>query len=387
MSNADLSRRKFLVTGSAATGAAGLSTGNVNFFAGPTANKALRVESWTNNGRYAPGTLVRTLHGDVLIGDFHEVLSLPGRYLNDHCLIRTKDEWHFFGIVGFEPSSPQDDSRREDSEVSFAHATSSDFKNWKVWPDVIQISRKWPEEDHVYAPYVTERQGVYHMLYAATDHDTTQRLCLATSRDLFQWERYAGNPIIVPSLFWSRWPGFGIDAPDGQSTYGGCRDPNIIHLPDGRYVAYWASRLQSKFGEDLCCIAASVSPDLVHWQEIGPVLIVKAWLQALTLEAESPCIVLKDGFYWMFFKHGWWTHVARSKSPFDFLASSQVRLGYSHASKVFFWQGQWWITHCKTHPDDFSQQHSNRLRGLYLGILEWPTDWYPRFADTSTIDR
>src|SRR5438105_1814374 len=136
MSSADLSRRKFLIAGGAATGAAGLST-NANLFDGLTTNKTLRVESSTANGRYDPGTLFRTVHGDVLIGDFQEVLSLPGRYLNDHCLIRTNDEWHFFGIVGFEPSSPQDDSRREESEVSFAHATSSDLKNWKVWPDVI----------------------------------------------------------------------------------------------------------------------------------------------------------------------------------------------------------------------------------------------------------
>ena len=66
---------------------------------------------------------------------------------------------------------------------------------------MMRCSRTWPEIGHVYAPYVMERQGVYYMLYAATDEDTTQRICLATSRDLFQWDRYSGNPVIVPSLF------------------------------------------------------------------------------------------------------------------------------------------------------------------------------------------
>ncbi len=380
MSKVCISRRKFLTDATAATGGAGLAATGVDLSAPPHANDILRVEEWRPDGRYEPGSLVRTLHGDVLIGDFEEVLSISERYLNDHCLIRHDNEWHLFGITGFIPSSPTDDSRRAESEISFVHATSADLKNWRLWPDVMRCSRTWPEIGHVYAPYVMERQGVYYMLYAATDEDTTQRICLATSRDLFQWDRYSGNPVIVPSLFWSRWPRFGIDAPDGQSTYGGCRDACIIQLPDGRYVAYWVSRLQNRFGENLCCVAASLSTDLVHWQEVGPVLSVKAWFQPLTLEAESPCVVFKDGSYWMFFKHGWWTHVARSNSPFDFLGSPLIRLGYSHASKVFFWQENWWITHCKTYPDDFSQQRSNRLKGLYLGKLQWPEGGYPRFA-------
>ena len=345
----------------------------------PSASDVLNVEDWIPDGRYQPGTVVRTRHGDVPIGDFEEVLSIPGHYLNDHCLIPKRNDWHLFAIVGFTPSSPSDNNRRAESEVSFAHASSSDLRHWKVWPDVMQRSGVWPEIEHVYEPYVMEREGVYHMLYAATDRDTTQRMRLATSRDLFHWDRYCGNPVIIPSVFWSRWPAFGIQAPDGQSTFGGCRDAGMIQLPDGRYVVYWASTLQSKFGEDLCCIAASLSTDLVHWQEVGPVLIVKAWIQPLTLEAESPCAVFKDGFYWLFFKNGWWTNVARSPSPFDFIGSSVVRLGYSHASKVFFWQNTWWITHCKTYPDDFSQQRSNRLKGLYLG-LEWPNGTYPHFA-------
>jgi beta-1,4-mannooligosaccharide phosphorylase len=381
MSKVNTSRRKFLVDASAATCGAGLAVAGVDPSASRSARDTLRIEEWRPDGRYEPGSLVRTLHGDVLIGDFEEVLSIPGRYLNDHCLVRNRDEWHFFGITGLIPPSLADDSRRAESEISFAHATSSDLKKWKLWPDVIQCSGAWPEVSHVLAPYVVERQGTYYMLYAATDKDTTQRICLATSHDLFHWDRYSGNPVIVPSLSWSRWPGFGIDVPDGQSTYGGCRDPCIIQLPDGRYVAYWASRLQTKFGEDLCCIAASLSTDLIHWQEVGPVLSVKAWFQSLTLEAESPCVVFKDGSYWIFFKHGWWTHVAQSNSPFDFLGSPPIPLGFSHASKVLFWQEDWWITHCKTFPDDFSQQRSNRLKGLYLGRLEWPKGGYPRFAE------
>jgi hypothetical protein len=176
MSKVNTSRRKFLVDASAATCGAGLAVAGVDPSASRSARDTLRIEEWRPDGRYEPGSLVRTLHGDVLIGDFEEVLSIPGRYLNDHCLVRNRDEWHFFGITGLIPPSLADDSRRAESEISFAHATSSDLKKWKLWPDVIQCSGAWPEVSHVLAPYVVERQGTYYMLYAATDKDTTQRI-------------------------------------------------------------------------------------------------------------------------------------------------------------------------------------------------------------------
>ena len=42
----------------------------------------------------------RSLYGDVQLGDFREMLTYPGRYLNDHYLIRHESLWHFFGIIG-----------------------------------------------------------------------------------------------------------------------------------------------------------------------------------------------------------------------------------------------------------------------------------------------
>lgn len=383
-----ISRRKFLVSAGSAPAGAVLLTGTQSGVAAlgqeappkAAAESHCTYEDWVPEARYNPGTIVRSRYGNVLIGRFEERLSISGRYLNDHCLIRKGDEWHFFGIVGPTVASSIDQKTSMGlSDLSFAHATTPDLKNWTPHPDVLQCLHVWPEESHVFAPNVVEKDGVFYMLYAASDRDTTQRICLATSRDLFEWQRYASNPVIVPSMFWSKWPGFGLAARD-EGTYGGCRDPFILRLDDGRFVAYWASRLQEKLGRNLVCIAASVSNDLIHWQEVGPVCSVKAWHQQLTLEAESPCVIFKDGAYWLFFKNGWWTHVVRSDSPFEFLGYHPSRLGYSHASKVFYWQDSWWITHCKTEPDDFPQVRSNRTRGLYFGKLDWPEGAFPRFA-------
>ena len=323
------------------------------------------------------GSMRTSPYGDVRLGAFEEVLTLPGRYLNDHCLIRHNGQWHFFGILGVVGPI----GGAPGSEVSFAHATSRDLEEWDLQPEVLERTGVWPETDHVYAPYVIEHDRRFYMLYTAADEMRTQRICLATSNDLFQWERYAGNPVIVPSTFWSKWPGFGLETPDG-GTFGACRDPHIIKLDDGRFLAYWVSRLQEKLGRDLTCVAASISHDLVHWQEIGPVFSIKAWPldEAPTLEAESPCVVFKDGKYWLFFKHGWWTHYVVSDSPFDFNGYEPIRLGFSHASEVFHWDGQWWITHCSADPDDFRYRKSNRTRGLFLGKLDWPDGGHPKLV-------
>ncbi len=324
--------------------------------------------------RQSDEQLQRSKFGDVVLGKFEEVISIPGKYLNDHCLIRHNDLWHFFGILGIVGKGM---SGR--SEVSLAHATSKDLKGWTLHPEILQMSGKWPEILHVYAPHVIEHDGTFYMLYCASDEQKTQYICLATSKDLFQWERHPFNPVIVPSAFWSKWPGFGLDAPDG-GTFGGCRDPHINKLDDGRFIAYWVSRVQERFGHNLTCVAASISRDLILWQDIGPVFYIKAWHmeEQPSLEAESPCVLYKDGKYWLFFKHGWWTHYVVSDSPFDFQGYEPIRLGFCHASEVFHWKEKWWITHCSADPQDYKYRESNRTRGLFIGNLDWPDGKYPR---------
>ena len=344
-----------------------------------------------------PTKIVPSPYGDVELGAFTEVLSIPGRYLNDHCLIRHAGLWHMFGITG----SVEDPTRRE---ASFAHATSPDLQRWEIQSDPLQATGAWPEDMGIIAPCVIEHQGRFFMYYSGVDKWTIQRLCLATSHDLYTWDRYPGNPLIVPSLSWSRWPGYGlptpvelgVSAPDmggpGRrkfsrqfgGTYGGCRDPHVLQLDDGTFAIYWVSRLQEKHGHNRVCVAASVSPDLIHWQEVGPIFSTEAWPfdEEPTLEVESPCVVRKDGLYWLFFKHGWWTHYVSSPSPIDFSGQAVSRLGFAHAAEVFHWQGTWWITHCSGDPTEFRYRKSNRTRGLFLGRLDWPDGGQPRLADT-----
>ena len=236
---------------------------------------------------------------DIQFGTFTEVLKEKGRYYNDHCLIISENIWHFFGIVG--TSNPNNlDIKHPADETSIAHATSPDLQNWTIHPDILHATGSWPEESNVFAPNVIEHEGLYYMLYCASDVQHIQRLSLSTSPDLFQWEKYSGNPVILPSVYWAEWPGFTVHEPDGHRTFGGCRDAHILKLDDGTHAAYWVSRLRGdKFGPGMVGVAASVSQDLIHWQEVGPIYARKEFHRPLTLEVESPCVVRKDGKYWL----------------------------------------------------------------------------------------
>ncbi len=322
-------------------------------------------------------TTIQTEYGDVQLGTFEEVLKVPGRYFNDHCLILAGDTWHLFSIVGNAETVPETPSFPAD-ETSTAHATSKDLRTWKVHPDVLHKSGKWPEEGCAFAPNVIEHRGLYYMLYTSTDARRIQRLNLATSTDLFDWKKYQGNPVIVPSVSWAEWPDFTVHEPDPNESFGGCRDPHLLKLEDGRFVAYWVSRLRpDKFGEGTVGVAASISHDLIHWQEVGPVYWRKQFHRPLTLEVESPEVIFKDGKYWLFFKHGWWTWYVASDDPFDFTKGEAKRLGYAHAPEIFEWENQWWITHCNSFPDDFKRERSSPARGLYIGHIDWPEGGEP----------
>lgn len=322
-------------------------------------------------------TLIRTPYGHVRLGAFREVVAPAGRYLNDHCLVWGHEAWHLFSIVGRSAAAPAD-SGAQLNESTLLHATTPDLETWTIHEDVLPATTTWPEGGVLFAPNVHEHNGVFYMLYTTCDERAIQRICLATSRDLFAWERYAGNPVIVPSISWSAWPDFALKEPDGERSFGGCRDAHILRLDDGRFVAYWVSRLrQDRSGEGMCCVAASISHDLVHWQEVGPVFAHHEFHRPLTREVESPCVVRKDGRYWLFFKNGWWTWFVSSEDPFDFEGNEAERLGYAHAAEVFHWRDQWWITHCKTDPDDYACERSDCSRGLFLGPLDWPAGGRP----------
>lgn len=159
------------------------------------------------------------------------------RYLNDHTLIQAEDgRWHLFGITAAEPARPLE-------EVNFVHATATDLLGpWAMHDPVIEADVA-AGETHVWAPHVIHHDAQYWMFYTGgtADHER-YRIQVATSDDLWTWQRDASQPLFED----------GYDA----------RDPMVLRL-DQEWVMYYTRT--SSPGGGTHQVAVRTSPDLRTW--------------------------------------------------------------------------------------------------------------------------
>ncbi|OZJ02914.1 hypothetical protein BZG36_04118 [Bifiguratus adelaidae] len=136
--------------------------------------------------------------------------------------------------------------RAQDSQKvsSFGLATSKDGYHFNRLPDPIFTPQGSVESHGVEDPRVVLVNGTYYMTYTAYN-GTVAQLCLATSTDIHNWQRY--GPMF---------PGFNVRSTDGSGTEWS-KSGAILpwKQPNGQYLIY--------FGE--VNIWYAYSPDLVHW--------------------------------------------------------------------------------------------------------------------------
>ena len=298
------------------------------------------------------------------VGQFELVYEVEGRYVNDHCIVRDDGgTFHLFHIDGITGMGCYDLG----NETVIGHATSDDLYHWQTQPPALEVgpgqpwemARPW-EERGIFAPYVIRYEGLWLMYYSSHSMAKAQYMNLATSTDLYHWDRHPINPLTLPSRSWAFW----------KDTEGcSCRDPHVIPHEEHGFIMYWVGDMKQP--RDHSCIAASVSRDLKHWQEVGPVL-EKRWSydEYLTMKTESPCVLRFGDRYILFYRHGNGTKYCWSDDPLDWHGRDSYLLSTSHASEIFEADGQWWITSCSRPPDDVEHRF-DRTKGLYIARLEW----------------
>jgi arabinan endo-1,5-alpha-L-arabinosidase len=261
-------------------------------------------------------------------------------YINDHCFIRGEDStWHLFGITHAEPAAPLD-------ERNFAHATSPELTAapWHKQPFALTTDDTQGER-HLWAPHIIRHDGIYHMFYCAGGDDNTRyRIHLATSPDLWHWERHAANPLIVD----------GYDA----------RDPMVLRIGD-QWVLYYTATDQPAGGHHV--VACRTSADLVTWSERR---IVFQDVETGTYGGgtESPFVVRRGPYYYLFIgPRGDYmrdydrTEVFRSRDPFSWRLDDVVGEIPAHAAEVVRDEdGQWYASRCGWGRG-----------GVYLAPLTW----------------
>ena len=282
--------------------------------------------------------------------------------MNDHCFIRAKDgRFHLFHIVGPAGKGCYDPG----SEVSFGHAVSEDLRTWQRADDVLSMDpASQHEPDHIFAPYVCEDRGTYFLWYAGINvKRKMESMCLARSKDLFHWEKHSCNPVFRPSRSWAEY------AP-GSGTWGCCRDPHVIAHPDYGHILYYVTWIKGTQGGRVA-LGAAVSENLVSWQDAGPVMIRDRADGFSTTSMESPCVVPKDGRYYLFYKHRNETRLVVSDNPLQFSDKRDAWFSIAHAAEVFPAAGRWYISSCSRDLLDLGHKKSDRTKGLFLAQVAW----------------
>lgn len=295
---------------------------------------------------------------------FQLVYDSGTRYVNDHSFIRGRDNrWHLFHIVGPVGKGCYDPG----SEVSFGHAVSTDLRTWQPASDMLSVDPDSKHEPHhLFAPYVCEKDGTYFMFYAGINQTLKiESMCLARSGDLCRWEKHPFNPVFRPSRNWAEYsPNSGV--------WGCCRDAHVMAHPGYGYILYYVTWIKGTGGRRVA-LGAAVSDNLVSWQDAGPVLIRDSAAGYSTTSLESPCVVARDGRYFLFYKHRNETRLVVSTDPLQFSDQQDRWFSIAHAAEVFEADGQWYISSCSRDLLDLKHEESDRTKGLFLASIRWDT--------------
>lgn len=207
------------------------------------------------------GLVLTSEHAFGVLGpDDPYVCDTPFKFLKDFSMVRgPKGRYHIFSITGdlFGDHGWSSDGQ----ERTFSHCSSADLRHWTMHPPVISISDKaYPDgngrfkDRNVWAPHVIEHDGKYWMFYTSINQHVSQTISLATSKDLFEWTEYEGNPV------------FSLEergvANFQRKGWADCRDP-MVFVDGGKFYIYVTANAK---GPGHCgAVVVAESEDLIHW--------------------------------------------------------------------------------------------------------------------------
>lgn len=296
------------------------------------------------------GDLIHTLSlgKDPFAGKYAE----PGGYTVDHALIKKDGVTHLFYIRGTAVTNWP-----EYPLFNFGHAVSTDLKNWKTENPVLQCPKTGWDQYQVWAPHIIEHNNTYYMFYAGVNQQVAQAICLATSTDLYHWERHEQNPVITSGK-WGIWD---------SNEWSDCRDP--VLLKDGKtfYLYYTALHLNAETQKPENCIGISSSTDLYNWKDEGFFRLTNS----LSTPPESPFVLKHNGMYYMLYtsyKYG--TVYLTSKDPVkgwkELPVEKMVLMPGVSASEIYQDEGRYYMS--------YISHQKNGLHFFEITELIWNKD-------------
>ena len=176
----------------------------------------------------------------------------PGGYVKDFSVIEKDGRLHLFHIDG----RPGEVCWVTGNEISFGHASTSDFCHWIRHKMPLAVGERSWESEHVWAPFVYRKDDLYYMFYMGHGNDETF-MSYATSADLEKWERWKDGPI--------------------RCAVG--RDP-FVYDCDGQTVLLYT-------GHGGARISACRSEDMVNWEMLPDLIDIPGRIAAESCSLHS----------------------------------------------------------------------------------------------------
>lgn len=189
---------------------------------------------------------------DILKEGFRPV----GGKIADFATARHRGRDHFFYI---ERRLQEGTPFYPGHEIYFGHASTADFFEWEVHDPVMLVRPGTWEEAHVWAPCILAEKAEFIMAYTGLNRHLSQNIGLASSRDLFEWKRWPGNPLSpCRNAVWAAW---------WDDDIASCRDPHLFRH-DGRVWMVYTANTR----EGAACLALASSRDFKRWKDHGPII-------------------------------------------------------------------------------------------------------------------
>jgi beta-fructofuranosidase len=213
-------------------------------------------------------------------------LRLNDKWVWDFWVTRDQDEHHIFYLQA--PRSLGDPALRH-RNASVGHAVSTDLRDWTVLPDALHPGEPGTWDDiATWTGSVIKVDGRWQMLYtgiSSAEDGLVQRIGLATSEDLIEWQKHPANPVLEADSRWyelldlSRWR--------DQSW----RDPWLFRTGSDEFIhALITARSPIGPADGAGVVAHARSLNMVDWEVLPPVTEPGEFAQV-----EVPQLVTVDG--------------------------------------------------------------------------------------------
>ena len=188
--------------------------------------------------------------------------------------------YHAYPGEGYESGS---------AEIGLCYTEDESLMNWTFVGEPVFSNKdgeSW-EVGGLYKSWLMEHEGTFYMYYNAKNRDDgrwLEQTGMATSKDMRNWTRYDGNPIlpVVPGAW--------------DSVF--ASDPVVFYdSRQGQWVMFYYG-----LGNLSACDGVAVSDDLYHWRKFpAPILTIGGRGTIDSKYAHEPGIIYHDGNLYHFY--------------------------------------------------------------------------------------